>query len=78
MTAINRVRRHESSTDASRWVHWRAGRLLSAGFPAELAERLARQERVDLHQLLELVDRGCPPHLAGPILAPLDEGPERS
>jgi hypothetical protein len=28
---------------------------------------------VDLHQLLELVDRGCPPELAVRILAPLDQ-----
>jgi hypothetical protein len=27
---------------------------------------------VDIHALLELVDRGCPPHLAARILAPLD------
>ena len=33
---------------------------------------LAHQEQVDLHELLKLVDRGCPPHLAARILAPLD------
>jgi hypothetical protein len=27
---------------------------------------------VDLHELLVLVDRGCPPPLAARILAPLD------
>jgi hypothetical protein len=55
-----------------RWVQWREGRLLRAGFAPTLAEVLARQERVDLHELLKLVDRGCPPHLAARILAPLD------
>jgi hypothetical protein len=55
-----------------RWVQWREGRLLSAGFTPHLAEVLAHQERVDLHELLKLVDRGCPPHLAARILAPLD------
>jgi hypothetical protein len=54
-------------------VQWREGRLLSAGFPSALAGSLAHQERVDLHELLELVDRGCPPHLAARILAPLYE-----
>jgi len=39
----------------------------------ELAEILARQDRVDLHELLQLVDRGCPPPLAARILAPLEE-----
>jgi hypothetical protein len=53
-------------------VAWRACRLREAGFPALLAAELAPQ-RVDLHALLELVDAGCPPHLAARILSPLDE-----
>lgn len=63
--------------DRARWVRWRTRRLLSAGFPPDLAERLARADRIDLHRLLSLVDRGCPPHLAARILAPLDEDVER-
>jgi hypothetical protein len=59
----------------AKWFRWRVGRLRKAGFPAELAERVAHEERVDLHELLELVDRGCPPHLAERILAPLDDAP---
>jgi hypothetical protein len=51
---------------------WRRCRLLEAGFPEELATRLAGMARVDLHAMLQLVDRGCPPHLAARILAPLD------
>ena len=54
-------------------VRWRARRLLSAGFSPDLAHRLARADRVDLHELLSLVDRGCPPELAARILAPLDD-----
>jgi hypothetical protein len=57
-------------------VRWRAERLVSAGFDAELAARLARHEHVDLHALLELVDSGCPPHLAARIVWPLDEPTE--
>jgi hypothetical protein len=38
---------------------------------------LGRDNRIDVHALLELVDRGCPPHLAARILGPLDDG-ERS
>jgi hypothetical protein len=52
-------------------VLWRRELLLEAAFGAELAERLAGDRRYDLHALLTLVDRGCPPHLAAQILAPL-------
>jgi hypothetical protein len=51
---------------------WREERLLAAGFDARLASDFAHERAVDLHRLLELVDRGCPPHLAARILAPLD------
>jgi hypothetical protein len=44
--------------------------LLASGFNRELAESLAATD-VDLHALLELVDRGCPPELAARILAPM-------
>ncbi len=59
--------------DRARWTRWRVERLLSAGFDADAAERIARQDRTDLHAVLELIDRGCPPHLAERIVAPLDE-----
>ena len=52
-------------------VEWRLCRLVQAGFPRELAEQLAAQPAVDVHALLALVDRGCPPTLAARILAPL-------
>ena len=55
---------------------WRRQQLMVGGFPARLASRLARDGRYDLHALLELVDRGCPPQLAIRILAPLDEEPK--
>lgn len=50
---------------------WRCCRLLDAGFPASLAETVADDPRFDLHALLQLVDRGCPPVLAVRIVAPL-------
>ena len=59
--------------ERAQWVRWRARRLISAGFPIDLAQRLARTDRIDLHRLLELVDRGCEPELAARILAPLDD-----
>ncbi|MEA2218124.1 MAG: hypothetical protein QOJ35_750 [Solirubrobacteraceae bacterium] len=51
---------------------WRRRRLIAAGFEATLAGRLAHDDAVDLHELLVLLDRGCPPQLAARILAPLD------
>lgn len=50
---------------------WRRCLLLGAGFDDELATRLALIREVDVHALLELVDRGCPPPLAARILSPL-------
>jgi hypothetical protein len=54
-------------------VGWRARCLVGGGFENEEARRLAADERIDIHALLELVDRGCPPHLAARILAPLED-----
>jgi hypothetical protein len=56
-------------------VAWRRRCLISAGFPTATAGDLAADERVDIHALLELTDRGCPPLLAVRILAPLDSDP---
>jgi hypothetical protein len=53
---------------------WRRDRLVEAGFTLRLAARLARDPRYDLHALIELVERGCPPELALRILAPLEQG----
>ncbi|MGH2743380.1 MAG: hypothetical protein ACREX8_05950 [Gammaproteobacteria bacterium] len=58
--------------EAAGVVAWRRARLRQAGFDRELAERLSRDCTVDLHALIELVERGCAPPLAARILAPLD------
>ncbi len=47
---------------------WRQQRLLAAGFPPPLAARLAGTPGTDVHALLGLIDRGCPPELAARIL----------
>jgi hypothetical protein len=52
-------------------TEWRRCRLIEAGFPFGLASALAHTPSVDLHALLQLVDRGCPPDLAARILSPL-------
>jgi uncharacterized protein YutD len=55
---------------------WRRDQLRLAGFDRDLADRIAAERGTDLHALIELVERGCPPELAARILAPLDEGRE--
>jgi hypothetical protein len=55
-------------------IVWRRDRLLESGFPPALARGLARDSGFDLHALIELTERGCPPDLAVRILAPLDGG----
>jgi hypothetical protein len=52
---------------------WRRRQLLAVGFAPRLATTLAHDPDYDLHALIELVERGCPPDLAIRILAPLDE-----
>ena len=49
---------------------WRETVLVHAGFAEALARRLAADAEYDLHELLNLVDRGCSPELAARILAP--------
>jgi hypothetical protein len=51
---------------------WRSDVLRQAGCEPPLAWDLAADGDIDLHDLLNLIDRGCPPHLAARILAPLD------
>jgi|SoiMethySBSTD1v2_1073268.scaffolds.fasta_scaffold1737501_2 hypothetical protein len=57
-----------------RFVAWRRAWLVEAGFEPVEADRIASTEELDLHALLSLVDRGCPPALAARILS----APERA
>jgi hypothetical protein len=52
-------------------ITWRLCWLLEAGFSQELAQQLAATPAVDVHALLQLVDRGCPAELAARILSPI-------
>ena len=53
-------------------VAWRRDQLVAAGYALPVAAALARDSRYDLHALIDLVERGCPPDLAVRILAPLE------
>jgi hypothetical protein len=59
-------------------IAWRRRRLVDAGFTSTFAAVLAADFRLDLHALLELVERGCPPALAARILAPEEDEPGAS
>jgi hypothetical protein len=73
------MRPNAKAESPSRWdpslhgdlIAWRHRQLLRSGFAAELAVRVAADRSHDIHALLELVDRGCPPDLAVRITAPL-------
>jgi hypothetical protein len=44
-------------------VHnWRVSQLMRLGVPGSLAETYA--DRIDWHQIAQLMQRGCPPRLA--------------
>jgi hypothetical protein len=51
---------------------WRREQLVVSGFPLPLAARVARDQGYDLHRLIQLAERGCPPDIAVRILAPLE------
>jgi hypothetical protein len=63
----------KETRDRHRIQVWRRRRLLESGFPRPLASQLAADARYDLHALIELTERGCPPDLAVRIMAPLEE-----
>jgi hypothetical protein len=65
---VDHSRRRDVSPEVA-W--WRRDVLIRAGFDADLAGELAGDARIDLHDLLQLVNRGCPPGLSARILAPL-------
>ena len=58
--------------DGDHVVLWRCDQLVDAGFLPALAVQIGHDARYDLHALIELVERGCPPELAARILVPLD------
>jgi hypothetical protein len=58
-------------------VRWRIRRLRRAGLRGRVAANVAADPAYDLHELLRLIDRGCPPELAVRILAPLEARPGR-
>ena len=63
----------EPVTDETASVaEWRFDQLLTVGVDPALAACLASDFRWDLHALIDLIERGCPPGLAARILRPDD------
>ena len=57
----------ESDGETAKVNGWRLHVLIEAGYPFELAERIASSD-VDLHRAVELVTQGCSPDVAEKIL----------
>ena len=58
----------EEATDAASQVEaWRLHVLLQAGYPLQVAERLAKSA-ADLHRAVQMLEDGCTPHTAARIL----------
>jgi hypothetical protein len=55
-------------TELDRVERWRTAELMRVGFAGDDAVALAARLDVDLHEAIELVQRGCPPALAFRIL----------
>jgi hypothetical protein len=55
-------------TELDRVERWRTAELMRVGFPGDDAVALAARTDVDLHEAIELVQRGCPTELAVRIL----------
>jgi len=55
-------------TETEQVQAWRLHVLLQAGYPVDIAERLASARYIDLHGAVELLKRGCRPQLVADIL----------
>jgi hypothetical protein len=65
MSEVTEIAERES--ESSKVESWRLHVLIEAGYPLNLAERLAASE-ADLHVAVELVGNGCGHEVAAEIL----------
>jgi hypothetical protein len=52
---------------------WRYGLLMRGGMASPVARAVAHDPRFDVHEILGLLERGCPPSLAIEIVAPVED-----
>jgi len=65
---MNTAEQEIVETELERVERWRTAELMRVGFAGDDAVALAARTDVDLHQAIELVQRGCPIELAVRIL----------
>lgn len=58
-----------SECEADAVIVWRVEILIGAGYTDEQAVVLAQNTEVDLHRAVDLLERGCPAHIAFDILS---------
>jgi hypothetical protein len=56
-----------NQSDRDKVASWRLHQLIEAGYPVQLAERLAHSD-ADLHRAIALVRQGCEAKVAAEIL----------
>jgi len=65
MTVLHVIEPREGT--AAEVEAWRLHVLLQAGYPLKVAERIAQAD-ADLHVAVDILHRGCAPHMAARIL----------
>ena len=65
---MNTAAQEVIETELDRVERWRTAELMRVGFAGDDAVALAARMDIDLHEAIELVQRGCPPELAFRIL----------
>jgi hypothetical protein len=65
---MNTAEQEIVETETERVERWRTAELMRVGFAGDDAVALAARTDVDLHEAIELVQRGCPVELAVRIL----------
>jgi hypothetical protein len=65
---MNTAEQEIVETELERVERWRTAELMRVGFAGDDAVALAARTDVDLHEAIELVQRGCPIELAVRIL----------
>jgi hypothetical protein len=65
---MNTAEQEIVETELERVERWRTAELMRVGFAGDDAVVLAARTDVDLHEAIELVQRGCPIELAVRIL----------
>jgi hypothetical protein len=63
-----RAQRRDPNTVAADVYCWRMEQLVRAGYSDVLADCIAQEHTVDLHQALNLIRDGCAPETAARIL----------